>query len=220
MHRPIRSLFRPEIILIALLAGCGVSLPALSVVADISHQRYQTQFNHAYVSSDPAGNYVVVLLQDPPPISHSGPPGQVLQPSPKLPLHQVVVIRLLWQPVTGAKPDSPAAINAAVHWYVLSCATADGTSFLHYVGTAFVKIVPNKSGAQVLVRIGSLKIADRHGNLVDPLKSFKLDGDFKATTNDVELHKILDDVKASVADARYEPANLPDSQPPARPVGP
>jgi hypothetical protein len=220
VYWPIRCFFRPEIILIALLAGCGVSPPVVSVVADISHQRYRTQFNHAYISNDSAGNYVVVLLQDPPPILHSGPAGSVLQPSNTLPLHQVVVIRLLWQPVTGAKPDSPAATNAAVHWYVLSCATADGTSFLHYVGTAFVKIVPSKSSAQVIIRIGSLKIADRHGNLVDPLKSFKLDGEFEAANNDAELHKVLDDVKASIADARYEPSNLPDSQPPARPIGP
>jgi hypothetical protein len=220
VHWPTRCFLRSGIILIALVGGCGVSPPVVSVVSDISHQQYRTKFNHAYVSNDQSGNYMVVLLQDPPPISHPGPAGQILQPSPTLPLHQVVIIRLLWQPMTGAKPDSPAATNAALHWYVLSCTTAEGTSFLHYVGTAFVKIMPDKIGGQVIIKKGSLKIADRHGDLVDILKSFQLDGEFDAVVNDAELHKILDDVKSAVADARSEPANPPDSQPPARPIGP
>ena len=122
--------------------------------------------------------------------------------------------------MSGAKPDSPAATNAALHWYVLSFPTADGTSYLHYAGTAFVKVSPTSTGGDVLIRNGSLKIVDRHGNLVDPLKSFQLNGDFTAVADDTKLHQILNDVKSAMADAKTGPANLPDSQPPARPVGP
>jgi len=220
VHWPIRCFILPQIILIAMLGGCGVSPPVVSVVTDISHQRYRKQFNHAYVSNDSAGNYVVVLLEDPPPIPHSGPPGQILQPTTTLPKHQVVVIRLLWRPMDGTKPDSPAAINAALHWYVLSYPTADGTSFLHYAGTAFVQVASDGSGGKVTIKNGLLKLVDRHGDLVDPLKSFQVDGEFDAVTDDAALHQALDDVKSTLADARIGPANLPDSQPPARPIGP
>jgi hypothetical protein len=220
VHWLIRSFIRPEIILIAFLAGCGVSLPVVSVVTDISHQQYRTEFNHAYVSLDSAGNYIVVLLEDPPPITHSGPPGQVLQPTTTLPKHQVVVIRLLWRPMEGAKPDSPAAINAAIHWYVLSFPTADGTSFLHYGGAAFVKVVPDATGGHITIKNGTLKLVDRHGDLVDPLKSFQADGEFEAITDDTALHQTLDEVKAAMADAKTGPVTPPDNQPPARPIGP
>jgi hypothetical protein len=209
---------RSHIILLALLCGCHASPPTVSVVTDLTHEKYETKFTRAYVALDSTGDYVVVLQQDAPPLPDSGPAGKVLQPTPSL--HQVVVIRLLWQPMSGAKPDSPAATNAAVHWYVLSFPTADGTSYLHYAGTAFVRVSPTSTGGDVIIRNGSLKIVDRHGNLIDPLKSFQLNGDFSATADDTQLHQILNDVKSSMAGAKTGPANLPDSQPPARPVGP
>ena len=214
---------RSQIILFALLCGCHASPPLVSVVTDLSHEKYETKFTRAYVALDSIRR----RLRRRPTTRRStqispipAPPAKSSNRTPSLPLHHVVVIRLLWQPMSGAKPDSPATTNAALHWYVLSFPTADGTSYLHYAGTAFVKVSPTSTGGDVLIRNGSLKIVDRHGNLIDPLKSFQLNGDFTALADDTKLHQILSDVKSSMADAKTGPANLPDSQPPARPVGP
>jgi hypothetical protein len=190
----------------AMLGGCGVSQPVLSLVPVQSQQTYLEKFTQAYITRNAAGDYEVVLVDDPMDESEAGEAGQPLAPSSSASLRQVVRIRLLWRPVPGAKADSPAATNASLHWYVLGGATAEGTSMIHYAGTAFVAVATNGPGAAVTIHNGSLKFVERHGDLVDPLKAFKIDGKFDAVEGDARLAEILADVKTAVGEARNDRA--------------
>jgi hypothetical protein len=146
-----------------------------------------------------AGDYEVVLLDDPIDRAEQGDAGQPLSEQRVPPLKQILHIRLLWQPLPGTRPDSPAATNASLHWYVLGGATAQGTSLIHYTGTAFVAIALNGHGADVTIHNGLLNSTERRGELVDPLKSFRIDGKFEATENESRLNEIMEDVTAALA---------------------
>jgi hypothetical protein len=190
------------LVMSAMLAGCGASQPVLSVVPVRSQQRYLETFTQAYITRNAAGDYEVVLVDDPLDESEAGEAGQPLTPSLAASLRQVLRIRLLWRPVPGAKADSPAATNASLHWYVLGGATAEGTSMIHYAGTAFVAIATNGPGAEVTIHNGSLKFVESHGDLIDPLKSFQIDGKFDAVEGDTRLAEILADLKTAMNEAK------------------
>jgi hypothetical protein len=195
-----------SLIMLASLGGCGTSHPMLSVIPVESQQKYLEKFTQAYVRRNAAGDYEVVLIDDPLDDSAEGDAGQPLSPSPAASLRQVLEIRLLWRPVPGTKADSPAATNASLHWYVLGGATAEGTSMIHYAGTAFVAIATNGPGAAVTIHNGLLKFVSKHGDLVDPLKSFAIDGKFDAVDGDERLAEIQADVKTAIDEAKNDRA--------------
>jgi hypothetical protein len=215
-----RLLFSSSLILTSLLlGGCGTTAPALSITQLQSQQRYIEKFTQAYVTHNAAGDYEVVLIDDPLDGTDAGDAGQPLAQSAAPSLRQVLHIRLLWRPLPGAKADSPAATNASLHWYVLGGATVEGTSLIHYAGTAFVAVVENGPGAEVTIHNGFLKTVERHGDLIDPLKSFKIDGKFEAVGSDTRLGEIMTDVKSAMAEAKIsQPRN--HNEPPGRAPAP
>ncbi len=199
-------------IALTILTGCGVATPVISVTPVDSHQRYLQHFTQAFTMRDSDGDYQVVLTHDPlddvPPADANKPLVSTAVP----PIRQVLEIRLLWRPMAGATANSPAATNAALHWYVLGRPTVEGTSMIHYSGTAFVSITPGGAGASVILDNGLLKLAESRGELVDRLGMFKIKGRFDAVESAAQVRQILDDVKAAVADARASsnpPATLP-----------
>lgn len=194
------------VLICTMLTGCGASQPVLSVVPIQTQQKYLEQFTQAYVTRNAAGDYEVVLIEDPLDESDAGDAGQPLSPSSAASLRHVLRIRLLWRPVPGTKADSPASTNASLHWYVLGGATAEGTSLIHYSGTAFVAIATNGPGAEVTIHNGELKFVEKHGDLIDPLKSFKIDGKFDAVEGDARLAEILADVKTAMDEAKIDRA--------------
>jgi hypothetical protein len=202
-------------LLALLLSGCGTSPPVVSLVSLQSHKTFKETFTQAFTSRDAAGDYQVVLLHDPlddVPASEAGKP---LQATRVPPVRQVLQVRVLWRPAQGAKPDSPASTNAALHWYVLGGPTAEGTSVLHYAGTAFVAVIPNGPGAEVTISNGSLKLVERFGELVDPLKAFKLSGRFDAVADDARVRQVIADVKSVVGEARVNANHGPETRPSA-----
>jgi hypothetical protein len=190
------------LVLITLFSGCGTSPPVLSVTPLQSRNTLHQTFTQAYSSRDAAGDYRIVLLDDPIDRASPGDAGRPLTPERLPPVRQVLQIRVLWRPVSGAKPDSPAATNASLHWYVISGPTTEGTSLIHYAGTAFVAVVPNGPGAEITIGNGKLKVVERSGGLVDPLKSFMLAGRFDAIADDARLREIMNDVRTATAEAR------------------
>ena len=119
------------------------------------------------------------------------------------PLRHVLHVRLLWRPVKGAKADSPAATNASLHWYILGEPTSEGTSVIHYAGTAFVTVTANGPDAEVTIANGNLRFVERRGQqLVDPLKSFKISSNFDAVSDDAKVRQILTDVKSAMLKAK------------------
>ena len=202
---PILGVLLLPLMLIA--AGCGTSNPVLSISTLNPQRAFQQRFTQAYTSRDAAGDYQVVLLNDPIDTVSPGDAGKPLTAARVPPVREVLHIRVLWRPMSGAKPDSPAATNASLHWYVLSAPTAEGTSMIHYAGTAFVAVVPNGPGAEVTVRNGRLRAVEQHGELVDPLKDFAISGRFDAVADDQRLTRVLADVKSAVAEAKATAAS-------------
>jgi hypothetical protein len=184
------------------LTGCGTSPPVLTVAPLQAHNTLTQTFTQAYTTRDAAGDYQIVLLDDPIDRASPGDAGRPLTPARLPPVRQVLQIRVLWRPVSGAKPDSPAATNASLHWYVLSGPTTAGTSMVHYAGTAFVAVVPNGPGAEITIGNGLLKVVEHDGELTDPLNSFKLSGRFDAVADDARLQQIINDTRTAAAEAR------------------
>ncbi len=183
-----------------LSGGCGTSPPVISVTPLRSDLKYLQNFTQAYTTQDAAGDYQIVLVHDPVDDIPSSEAGQRLNPATVPPVRQYLQIRVLWRPVRGARADTPAATNAALHWYVLEGPTVSGTGMIHYAGTGFVSVVKNGPGAEVIIRNGTLKLAERRGDLVDPLHEFRVDGKFDAVSDDVRVRQMLADVKEVAAE--------------------
>lgn len=190
------SCFRRLVPWLALLAlgGCSAA-PIRLYIFTQSGRAYRQPFTQAYVSRDAAGNDEVVLLRDPLDAAPATPAGQPLSPSPGTLLRQVVHIQLLYRPMPGARGDSPAATNAALHWYVYTADPAARPSLIEYSGTAFASISINGTKADVIVRRGQASESARHGELTDPLHTFSFQGRFNAVVDDARVQEILNDVK-------------------------
>jgi hypothetical protein len=173
-------------------AGCGSSAE-LSIAAQ-SGQRYRERFTQAYVSHDAAGNEMVVLARDPMDDATAGSPGQPLAESRGALLRQIVQVQLLYRPMSGARGDSPAATNAAVHWYIYPIDPAARPSMLQYIGTAFASVNLSGNKADVIIRRGQAIASEQYGELVDPLHAFTIEGRFDALVDDAKVAQILDEV--------------------------
>ena len=185
--------------------GCGAPPIRLVVVSQSGHS-YAERFTQAYVSQDAAGDQMVVLVRDPLDAAPKTPPGQPLSPTSTALLRQVVEIQLLYRPMSGARGDSPAAINAALHWFVYTADTAAHVSLIQYSGTAFASISTSGKNADVIVRNGQASEVERHGELVDPLRVFSLQGRFSAVVDDAKVAQILSDLRQARAAASPAPA--------------
>lgn len=123
-------------------------------------------------------------------------------------LRRVLRIRTLWQPVTGAKPDSPAATNAALHYFVIADAPASGPpSYIHYAGTGFVTVDDHGDPLDVHVAGATLSRLDRRGAMSDPLERFTLRGDFSAAKNSERVDVTLQRLGRDVPPVRHPPAS-------------
>ena len=183
------------------LAGCS-SLPAVSVQPQGDTASLRQSFDKAFVSrTSDFGEDQVVLVNAPIDKPTPDQPGKPIQPLPEPPLHTVMAIRLHWR-AKSAMLTTEAGLNAVLHWYVYGSPAGGGPpSLLHYVGTGFVTIDDAGDGADVTVQHGSLSLAQRYGDLRDPLGTFRLNGSFHAVTSDRQLAETLADVKVAVAAA-------------------
>jgi hypothetical protein len=147
---------------------------------------------------DAAGDYEVVLLNDPIDQAPADEPGQPISAATSPPIRQILQIHLLWRPMSGAKPNSPASTNASLHWYVLGNPSPNQTDFIHYQGTAFVAVSRDGNTARVTIHNGSLKNVAHRGELHDPLGSFQLKGKFEAVIDDAAVRQAQADVRAAM----------------------
>ncbi len=186
----------------ALLAGCGAELPAVSVRPQGDTASLRQSFDRAFVTlSGTTGEDQVVMVNAPIDRLTPDQPTKLIQPLAVPPLHTVMGVRLHWRAQSGTL-HTEAGLNAVLHWYVYG-SPADGgpPSLLHYVGTGFVLIDPAGDGADVSVSHGSLHLAERYGDLRDPLGTFAVNGSFHATTSGRQVTETLADVATAIARA-------------------
>jgi hypothetical protein len=176
-------------LLLVCSAGCANQVAAnLTVSCVKSGQTFSQCFPEAYSTLGKDGNADVVLVN-----------------GSDTAVSEVMHIRVLWRPTRDLKSDHDSAQNATVHWYVMGKSPAD---IIEYDGTAMVVVEPGEHGATLSIRSATLRPVARRGSLRDPLGVTALYGSVRTSESADRVHKILSDLRASVAAARNAPGNL------------
>ena len=197
---------------LALLAGCSSSRGRVTVRGEENHTVLAQNFNEAYISSGHAGEYDVVLVQDPKPKSPKEPrslwsvawPGtsarnpRPLQPIGQDHVKQVVHIHVFWQAQGGSVARDGVVTNAAIDWYVIADQESDHPDVLHYEGAGYVLLDPGARGTDVEIRDGSMKKTDTPSALTDPLGPANLKGKVRAQRNPQLVRDTLADLKSQL----------------------
>ena len=179
--------------LLALVGGCSSSKSNLTLRSIEDGQKYSQRFSKAYATRGSAGNYDIVLLKDSKAENEEGSECDV---------RQVMHVRVLWQPLPGAKPDHPSATNAVLHWYVLGENGGDDAAagFVEYEGAGFVVIDRSGKTAKLSIRNASLKPTGAHGAVCDPIGPTRLSGTVVARMNQARVNELLSDVQVAMTE--------------------
>ena len=177
------------------LAVCGCN-DSPTITLTTRDQSFTQTFTNSYCSITAGGDDVVVLVDDP----HEGST-----------LQHVLRIRMLWHPVNGAKPNSPASTNAALHFFVTDPSSTE-PCYIHYAGTGFVTVEHDGPTAEVRIRNATLARLESRGPIGDPLQKFNLSGDFKATLDGHKVDAVLADLTRSVPKNIVAPTTSPSSK--------
>ena len=196
-----------------LLTGCSASKGRVTARADEGHTLLAQSFNNAYIASNHAGEYDVVLVQDPqakPPASTakktwkslltvgSTPTASPLQPMTANHLKQVIHIHVFWQAQGGSVARDGLVTNAAIDWYVIADQESDHPDVLHYEGAGYVLLDAGARGTDVEIRDGSMKKTDGVTALTDPLGPANLKGKVRAQRNPQLVRDTLADLKSQL----------------------
>jgi hypothetical protein len=209
-------------IVFLLLTGCSPHPPDLTVDARAHSGLLDQHFTRAYFSLDDAGDDRLVLVNDPIDQKIPGPPGGPLPSVAISPVRQVFFARLHWRAGAGTSAGSVAAVNAVLHWYVYG-GPGPGQSIIHYEGVGAVRIDASGSAGRIEIEDGSLKLVEKIGDLVDPLKSFTVNGTFQASLNPGQVDAVIAEVHAAEAAARAsnattKPTTMPTTEPTTDPT--
>ena len=181
------------------LAGCNGSGALVAIHTTAPRRSLSVNFVHAYFGRSAGGEDQIVLLRQPiddvPDQSADQP--LIRQTTPAL--SQVLVIQLHWRTAPAGNSDSPVANNAVLHWYVYGEPGETGMGVLQYVGSGAVSFSPTGPTASVSVHNAELSLFDKHGPLHDPLGTFKIDADFKASLDPQLMQQTMDDLNKAIA---------------------
>ena len=164
------------------------------------------KFSEAYATQSEDGVYDVVLVATGLKSTEVGGEGTILMPAYTVPVKQTVHMRIFWRPVRGSKPNSPAATNTTIHWYLQSQSESPDQAThdrLQYDGTGFVKISPADKNRAFKLKIVTATIEPvvKEGNLQDPLGAADISGYIKVENNDEKVKTILADIGQAGATA-------------------
>jgi hypothetical protein len=194
---------------LGLLTGCASGRGRVTVRGEENRTVFAQNFNEAYISSSHAGEYDIVLVQDPKPKTPKEPrklwavgwPGtsvpnpRPLQPISQEQVKQVVHIHVFWQAQGGSVTRDGVVTNAAIDWYVFANADTDHAELIRYDGAGYVLLDEGRNGTTVQIRDGSMKKAESTG-LADPLGPALLQGKVKAQRNSQLVRDTLADLKS------------------------
>lgn len=199
-------------LLVLLLAGCASSSGKVTMKCVEGRNVFAQSFKHAYISSEHAGEYDVVLMQDsqtqaegnkgamaffkslmPMGKENKNPP---LQPMSGAELRQIVHIHVFWQADGGTVARDGVVTNAAINWYMIAYEASDHPEILRYEGAGVVTLDEGRKTTSVAIKDGTMKQTQLQGNLRDPLGPSHLTGVVNAEQNPQLVRDILADLKA------------------------
>jgi hypothetical protein len=140
-----------------------------------------------------------------------------------------MTIRVLWRPMRASIREEATAANAAIEWFILGENSGGAQDLLRYSGTGFVDVRVKGDFATVEIAGASLDLADRAGNLQDPIGRAELSGSILVRRDDVLTRATLAEVvplsrpgNARQPSETQPPVAEPDHQgpPPRPPSGP
>jgi hypothetical protein len=183
-------------------AGCDTT-PTVNLKPIDSSQTLRVDFPHAYFAPTQSGEDQIVLLSDPidnPPMTG---PDDTLAITNSPPLWQVLSIRLHWRSNASPKEDALVASNAVLHWYVYGKTVGNQIGVVHYIGTGTVSVDTDATGAAIDIIRADLKLADKHGEIRDPFKAFRITASFHADYKPARVQQAMEDVDKAILQAEH-----------------
>jgi hypothetical protein len=179
------------------LSGCATAPKGdMRLVSMDSQHEFVQRFTQAYYARSSSGDTDIVLVQDSLQPNHSDP-NKPLVPDRCVMPRQLVHIRVFWTPMNGVKADHPANTNASIHWCMV-CDNSYQPGMIEYTGSGLVEFNAGTNTADVTVRKAWMKVADQHGQMVDPLGPSILNGSIRATSDPGQVNPIIAEIKAAV----------------------
>jgi hypothetical protein len=153
----------------------------------------EQEFAQGFITQGRAGEFDVILVNNATSWDYKPEAGKrPLQPTPLAPLRQVMHIHLYWKPLAGTTKN-PAAINAAIDWYVLG---PDGSAdILVYEGAGLVSIGGGGSERSITIRDGKLEPKLRRGDIHDPVGQTRIWGYATARVNETRVKETVEEMR-------------------------
>jgi hypothetical protein len=175
-------------------AGCA-SHGGILELEPAGTDRVLTQdFANAYVTQSSGGEYEIVL------VDHAEykrqNPKKPLQPQPLAPTRQVMHLHLYWKPVTDMT-RTPAAVNAAIDWYVLGSDAAEDVVL--YEGAGVVTVEGAGKQRVITITEGAVRPRESRGAMQDPIGNSRISGTFTADVNRTRVREILNEMRETEA---------------------
>lgn len=188
-------IFASFIPLFLLVGGCATPGASLRLSTSGTRTNFVQHFDQAYIGQSQNGDLMAVLI-DEPKLTSTNRQDAAITPTASPPLQQVVVLHILWRPLSGAKSDNPSAANATLDWYVTPTGTRRGMDLLHYQGAALVMVYGSGSSLTLQVRNANLKPVEIRGQMADPLGPATLHGSITALNDTARINQALTDIRS------------------------
>jgi hypothetical protein len=182
------------LVLLLFISGCTSHGGTLELEPAGSDRVLTQSFSNAYITQSSGGEYEIVL------VDHAEykrqNPKKPLQSQPLAPTRQVMHLHLYWRPLTDMT-RSPAAVNAAIDWYVLgSDATED---VVLYEGAGVVTVEGSGKQREITITEGAVRPRESRGAMQDPIGNSRISGTFTADVNRTRVREILNEMRETEA---------------------
>ena len=197
---------------LVLLAGCSSAGQLTVTPSSSSHaSRLKMDFPTAVITSPQAGEYDVILINDP--ADQSPPPVKgVLQPIHADPVMQAITLHIHWKPTSSSLFHEAVIANATLDWYILGGRDGRHYDLLQYHGAAYVMLDSTPSPGETVelsIKDGQMTLERREGDMRDVLGPSVLSGSVSAIRNDRKAAELQAALRDRVAGARPGDAPMP-----------
>jgi hypothetical protein len=170
--------------LLALAGGCH-SGPEVRVTSVDGSRELRQPFDRVFVEQSQDGTYRIVMSCQGDDRQNRSGAGDNLEPQEKIPVRQVMVLKVNWRPRRGFQYDHPAGANASVRWLLLGASPDPAVvDYIEFEGTALVR-VRRESASSFAVEIsnGYLQPVVTRGQMINSLSESTFEGHFAASDN-------------------------------------
>jgi hypothetical protein len=107
-------------------------------------------------------------------------------------------LHLYWRPRTDVTRN-PAAVNAAIDWYVLG---SDGSQdVVVYEGAGVVTVFGSGKQRRIVITEGTVRPREARGAMQDPIGNSRISGRFTADVNRTRVRELLNEMRQTAEDA-------------------